>query len=217
MILAKKVSAGTLTQVCEGPCDIKQINLLTVGAAITECSLYDACAYNSPSNPMINLVSNGDLASTVTTEFGALTNWAQSGATLVHTAGATTALSQNLGEASGDLYTVVFTIASVSAGSVTPSIGGVAGTARTTAATFTEVFRATGTTNFELTPSNDFAGAVSNIIVYKLGDATDIVRNDKLATVAETKAIDLSDSLHMKYGCMCFVTGTNGEAWIYIE
>ena len=216
MILAKKVTDGVLTQVCDGFTDISHLNLLTASAAITECSLYDASMYMSPTNPMTQLVTNGDLSNTVSTEFGAATGWTQTGATMVHSSG-TTALTQNLSEASGDLYVVTFTVTGATTSNVTASIGGVNGTARSTNATFSEVFRATGTTDFALTPGNTFDGAVSNIKVYKLGDATNIKYPAKFATVAETKAIDFSDPLQFKKGVMCWVTGTGGECWIYIE
>lgn len=211
MRFTKKVSAAALTQVCEGPCDIAQINLVTASNAITECSIYDASQYNTPSNPLTNIAPDCFVA-----QYGSPTGWADSSGTMLHSSG-TDPLTKNLSEASGDLYCVTFTVAGRTAGSVAAAIGGVTLTTRSTNATFSEVCRATGTTDFTITPSNDFDGAVSGIIVYKLGDADDIVHSDKFATVNDSKPVDFFDSLHLSKGCMTFVAGTNGEAWIYVK
>jgi len=216
MNLLKKVTDGVAVHVQDGVTFISSIKLLTAAAAITECSIYNASMYkNDITNPLTNLVTNGDFSSTVTTEWGAATGWAQSGTKIGHTGG-TTALTQDLGEASGDLFSVTFTVSGFTAGTIQASIGGVTLSSRAANGTFTELARASGNTNFALTPNDAFRGSLSNIEVYKVGDATDIVDNYKLATANETKSIVFSpDPLYLSKGCICFITGSGGEANFY--
>jgi hypothetical protein len=77
-----------------------------------------------------------------------------------------TALSQTASPAfiQGQAYAVTYTVTAVSAGSVTASIGGNAGTARTTAATFTEIIIAGSNQTIAFTGAG-FTGSIDNVTV----------------------------------------------------
>ena len=79
-----------------------------------------------------------------------------------HSSGITT-LSQTLVLAVGRTYTLVFTVKNVTTGTVTPKVGNVTGTARSTNATFTQDFTATATTGPGFTPSTDFNGSITDV------------------------------------------------------
>lgn len=211
MIFIKKVSAGVLTQVCDGSVEIGQINLVTAGNAITECSLYNASQNNTGLNPLANIAPDLYVA-----QYGTPAGWADATTGVTHSSG-TNPLTKDLSEASGDLYAIIFTVTGRTTGDITPAIGGITGTTRSTNATFTEVFRASGTTNFTLTPSDGFNGTITSLIIYKLGDATNIVYSAKFATANESKAIEFSDALHLQKGCMVYLAGTSAECWVYIK
>lgn len=74
-------------------------------------------------------------------------------------------LSQNVTIKAGRSYAVSFTISGYSAGSLTPKVGGIAGTARSGNGTFNETIIATSPTNtlLALEANADFVGDVTNI------------------------------------------------------
>jgi hypothetical protein len=69
----------------------------------------------------------------------------------------------------GATYIVVWRLIAGTAGSVTPSYGGVALTAQSVSGEYTEFITATDTTNFTLTPTTDFNGGVDDISIKLIG------------------------------------------------
>jgi len=96
-------------------------------------------------------VSNGAFATDTVWTKGA--NWTISAGAAHKSAGAANNLSQNCTEAAGETYKVVYTLANLSGGSITVSMGGVNGIARTTNGTYTEYITASGTGDLTFTPS----------------------------------------------------------------
>ena len=94
-------------------------------------------------------------------------NWAYSSGTALHTAGATTALSQAAATVtSGTAYILTFDVVGGSAGTITPSCGGVSGTARNFGnASYIENFTANATTALTFTPATTFDGAIDNVVL----------------------------------------------------
>jgi len=118
-------------------------------------------------------VTNGTFAEYVTNgTFGSDTGWTKGtgwtiGAGVATATGAiSTALSQTVAITllAGYTYTVTFTVASVTAGTITPSLGGTAGTTRSTAATFTETIVAGSTQLLEFNTAG-FSGTIDNVTV----------------------------------------------------
>lgn len=96
------------------------------------------------------------------------TGWTTDGATAIATGAISTALSQTANSAypliQGQAYLVTFTTSSVSAGTITLSLGGTAGSARSTSATFAEVIIA-GSTQAISFGTSGFTGLVDNVII----------------------------------------------------
>lgn len=132
------------------------------------------------------LTTNGGFTTDLTGWTG--TNWAwEAGADgqARHTAGATTALAQNITAASGTTYHIVLTMTGRTAGSVTVAVGAVSlnaagATAHTASVTATLVAGATGSVALSITPTTDFDGAITAISV-------------KAITAASTAALVLKD------------------------
>lgn len=109
-----------------------------------------------------NLVQNGGFHSDIDWVKGA--NWIIAAGVASHSAGATAVLSQGFATDAFD-YDVTFTLAA-SAGGVTPSVGGVAGTLRTVPGTYTETITAGASAlGVEFTPQSAFVGSVDNVSV----------------------------------------------------
>ena len=122
--------------------------------------------------------TNGSFASDTAWTKGA--GWTITGGVAVATGGISTALTQNAAYTlvSGRSYTVVYTVSSLSAGTVTVSVGGTAGTARSANGTYTETIKAGATQVIAFTgagftgdvgtvsiidPANGFPGNIGNI------------------------------------------------------
>lgn len=89
------------------------------------------------------------------------TNWAGSGnGPYTHTAGSTVDLAADVLTV-GTIYLVEITVASRTAGSVTPKAGTAAGSAVSANGTTTEVLTAAGNTSAIFTPTSDFDGSVT--------------------------------------------------------
>ncbi len=116
-----------------------------------------------------NIVSNPNFTTTPDTSWTWGTGWSQHVDHADHTAG-TAALEQNVGAIAGP-YSVTFTMSNRTTGSVTPYIGGVAGTARSTNATHVETITTTGTGNLQFVPSTGFDGTVDTVYVENLSHA----------------------------------------------
>lgn len=79
-----------------------------------------------------------------------------------------TTLSQAITVEAGALYEITYKLTACTVGSVTASIGGTSGQARSTADTFTEVLEAVNTTTITFTPTNTSRFTIDNISVKKL-------------------------------------------------
>lgn len=75
----------------------------------------------------------------------------------------TQALEQNVGAAAAKRYRLVFTVKNLTAGSVTPQVGGVNGATRSADGTYSEIILTTGTGNLKFTPSLDFDGSIDDV------------------------------------------------------
>lgn len=95
------------------------------------------------------------------------TGWTTDGATAIATGAISTTLNQSANPlfplVQGQAYLVTFD-ATRSAGSITPALGGTAGTARSSAATFAEVIIAGSTQTLGFTTSG-FTGTVDNVTI----------------------------------------------------
>lgn len=100
--------------------------------------------------------------------FGSDTAWTKGtgwsiAAGVATAAAASSALSQAQSLVSGRFYRVLFTVSGFSGGTVTPSLGGTAGTARGADGTYSEIIQAAGVT-FALTGAG-FSGSIDNVSV----------------------------------------------------
>jgi hypothetical protein len=96
-------------------------------------------------------VANGDFATDTVWVKGA--NWTIAAGVAHKSTGAANNLSQNTTEAAGETYKITYTLINLSGGSITVSMGGVSGIARTTDGTYTEYITASGTGDLTFTPS----------------------------------------------------------------
>jgi len=116
------------------------------------------------------LIVNGDFAATTGwTTLG--TGWSLGIATA---ATSSAVLEQNLSLTEGTLYAVTFTIPLRTGGSVTPSLGGTAGTARSSAATYTEVIVAGSTAPIEFT-GTAYIGTIDDVSVKEITTVASII------------------------------------------
>jgi lysophospholipase L1-like esterase len=111
-----------------------------------------------------NIVTGGAFSSATGWTLGA--GWAVSGGKANATA-SSAAISQTSATTiiAGVAYAVTYTIDSVAAGSVTVSVGGVSGTARTAAGTYTEIIIATAANQTLALTGTAFTGVIDTFIV----------------------------------------------------
>lgn len=116
-------------------------------------------------------VSNGDFGVTGVWTYG--TNWAWDNAAFEadHTPGNTAALEQDVLAVATEKYRVVFTVKNRTAGSVTPQVGGTAGTAVSSNTTSTQDITAINATNLKFVPTSDFNGSIDDVSVKKTSSA----------------------------------------------
>lgn len=97
-------------------------------------------------------------------------DWVVAGGKATHAATGANTLSQETGEVNAEIYRVIYTIDSITSGKhLTVSIGGVAGTARHAAGTYTEYITATGAGNLTFTPEdNATACVIDDVSVVKV-------------------------------------------------
>jgi len=171
------------------------VTLLFTGGDITTIALNDEF-YIAPtalipgSYTVTNLISNGTFTGAATSwTLGA--GWAYGTNAVAHTPGSTATCAQNFTAVSGALYRVTFTLTG-SAGTVTPSIGAVNGTAAAAAAaTYTQyiVAGASGSVALAFTPHTDFDGTLDTVVLELMsgtgavaytGDAVDYIAGCKL-------------------------------------
>lgn len=111
-----------------------------------------------------DLITNGAFAADASWTKG--TGWSIAAGAATLDGAHATALSQTIATLeTGRTYRVVFTVSGRAAGSVTPSVGGTAGTARSSNATFTETIICGATTTFALTGDATFDGSIDDVSV----------------------------------------------------
>lgn len=94
------------------------------------------------------------------------TGWAIAAGVATLTAGNATAISQAIATLeTGRTYRVVYTVSGRGAGTITASVGGTAGTARSTNATFTETIICGATTTLAFTGDASFDGSIDDASV----------------------------------------------------
>ena len=93
--------------------------------------------------------------------------WVISGGFATHSAGGTYGLQESpVGLVPATNYTVSYTVSGLTAGTVTVSLGGTSGTARSADNTYTETINCGATnTNLIFTPNSSFVGSISNVSV----------------------------------------------------
>lgn len=171
------------------------VTLLFTGGAITDLALNDEF-YVAPTQLIpgaytaSNLISNGTFTGAATSwTLGA--GWAYSANNILHTAGSTADAEQNFTAVSGALYRLTFTVGGRTAGTLTPYIGAVAGTAVSTNTTHVQyiVAGASGSVALKFTPHTDFDGTLDTVVLEKMsgtsavtytGDAVDYIAGCKL-------------------------------------
>jgi len=110
-----------------------------------------------------DIIANGTFASDVSWTKGA--GWAISGGKANATAS-----SADLSQASvlvvGETYTLIYTVSSYAAGTITPYAGATGGTGRTADGTYTETLTCATNTTFKFTGTG-FTGSVDNVYLYR--------------------------------------------------
>jgi len=184
-----------------------------------------------------DVADNGTFTAALTPWTG--TNWAHSAGTALHTAGATDPLTEDVTIVSGVTYRITVTVTGA-AGTVTPSIGAVNGTAIAAGAgTVTQriVAGAGGTLALAFTPTTDFDGALDDVICERMfyglvdvdgispsaGQRVLLTAQDEAAEVgcwyesatAWSRPLDNDDSYQVYPGILVVVTeGTNKGIWV---
>lgn len=171
------------------------VGLLFTGGDITNLALNDEFFVNFKAlipgtYTPTNLISNGTFTGNATGwTLGA--GWAYGTNAVAHTPGSVETVSQNFTAVSGALYRLTFSLTG-SAGTVTPALGAVSGTAAAgAAATYVQyiVAAASGAIALTFTPHTDFDGTLDTVILEKMtgtsavehtGDAVDYIAGCKL-------------------------------------
>ncbi len=171
------------------------VTLLFTGGAITDLALNDeffipTAALIPGTYTVANLATNGTFTGNATGwTLGA--GWEYGTNNILHTAGSTATASQNFTATSGVLYRLQFTVGGT-AGTVTPSIGAVNGTAVAGGAGAVIqylVAGASGSIALAFTPHTDFDGTLDSVVLEPLtgtgavaytGDAIDYIAGCKL-------------------------------------
>jgi hypothetical protein len=132
-----------------------------------------------------NLVVNGSFTENAT-GWTLGTGWSYGSNKVTHTSGTTTVVpNPALTVTATKIYVVTYTVSGRTTGSVTVSIGGVDGTARSTNGTFSQNITATGTGNLTFTPTTGFDGSIDEISVnlYNNNGALHVVFEDTQGSV----------------------------------
>lgn len=120
------------------------------------------------------LVTNGAFATD--TDWTKDANWAIAAGVATHTTGAADSISQSIAVTEGTYYIVEFDITGRTAGSVTASLGGTNGTARSADDTDIQEFIKCGaTTTLSFTATSDFDGSIDNVSVQEGVDIDTVV------------------------------------------
>lgn len=128
-------------------------------------------------------------------------DWSIAAGVATHAAGAESEISQTLAIAliPGYTYTLTFTTSSVTAGSIVASVGGVAGTPRTTSATFKETFVAGSTSELSFLASDDFDGSIDNVTITAWTLGTGWTTGSGVATATGAISTALSQTANYNY------------------
>ncbi len=200
---------------------------------------------NSPDS-LLNLVSNETPSTTIATHIGNTggvelitstvnrdfsgagnwtgTNWAISGGALLHTTGSTTVatlLNANLTAASiisGRFYQITYTIAGITAGTVTPKLGAVSGTAQSANGTYTDTLACTAdNADVAFTPTSTFDGSIDNISVKRVATNFVVLNSGRvgIGLQAPTTMLEVLDQTNTPFTCtrQSLATATSNGAF----
>jgi hypothetical protein len=186
------------------------------------------------------LVTNGAFAAD--TDWTKDANWSISGGTATHSTGAADSISQSLSLTAGDGYLVEFDITGRTAGSVTATLGGTSGTARSANATDIQEVIVCGSTDTDISfdATSDFDGSIDNVSVQGVDGDVQFVKEfydgstRKLLAASTTNVYDITSGVAtslvgsmtsgrwmatMHNGTMIFVNGVDapqdydGTSW----
>lgn len=130
--------------------------------------------------------------------------------------GTETITHDNFAPVAGRTYRLTYTISSWSAGTVTPSLGGVAGTAVGADGTYTEEITATGTDALVFTPSNTSRFTLDSVTVYDLSEPVYVT----YVTQAWKEVWDnlvQDEAITLATGANTLATGNKIAACMYID
>jgi hypothetical protein len=127
-------------------------------------------------------------------------NWAISGGTATHSTGAADGISQTLSLTGGNGYLVEFDITGRTAGSVTATLGGTSGTARSADATDIQEVIVCGVIDSDISfdATSDFDGSIDNVSVQGVDGNVDFIKEfydgstRKLLAASTTNVYDIT-------------------------
>lgn len=124
---------------------------------------FDYFGSNDLTEQFVTLVTNGSFASDANWTKG--TGWTISGGTAScdGTQTSDSDLTQAITLVDGSDYAVTYTVSGLTAGTITPVVGGTAGTARSANGTYTETITASSTDELSLRADADFTGSVDDV------------------------------------------------------
>ena len=113
-------------------------------------------------------VTNGSFATDTSWTKGTGWSYSSPNQNMVHAAGNTATLSQNVSAVAGELYACTFYITGRTAGIAAPRVGGTSGQSISGNTSSTQYLLATTTGNLEIVPDTYFDGSVDNVSVKKV-------------------------------------------------
>lgn len=159
-----------IMNVC-GPGDnlaMRSSGIAYASLSASQCSLTAQLSFGSRATFIVapvTLVSNGTFTGNAT-GWTLASGWQYSSNTVLKNGNGTGTLAEDAFAAVvGHTYQVTYTISSWTVGTVTPSLGGVTGTAVGADGTYTERFTATSTAGIAFTPTNTARFTIDNVIV----------------------------------------------------
>jgi hypothetical protein len=132
--------------------------------------------YTTGLMPSVDMITNGSFTGGAD-EWSLSVNWSYS-SNAIHAAAASSTASQVAAEMkstvrAGRSYSITFTVSGYSAGTVTPKIGSVAGTARSADGTYTETIVAAADGQTVFLTGAAFTGTIDNVTMYELNAGTE--------------------------------------------
>lgn len=113
-------------------------------------------------------VTNGSFATDTDWTKGTGWSYVSEDQNMLHTAGNTASLSQDVSAVAGELYACTFYISGRTAGTAAPKVGGTSGQSIAGNTSSTQYLLATTTGNLEIVPDTYFDGTVDNVSVKKV-------------------------------------------------